>query len=263
LKSILQSYEGIAVSVSGGVDSTTLAVMAHRQHKNVEMFHAVSPAVPRSATQRVKEFAQKEGWRLNIISTGEFGDERYLQNPVDRCYYCKMNLYEMIGRHTELTVMSGTNKDDMGDYRPGLKAAENYKVVHPYVEADITKEDVRRIAQLLSLDTLAELPASPCLSSRIETGIAIDPVVLPIVNRVEELISYKITPRTVRCRIRSRGIVIELDEETLLRILEETSTMITLRKDIERLFREQGYRQNVSFEPYRMGSAFLRNAANG
>lgn len=262
LNSILQSHPGIAISVSGGVDSMTLAVLAHRQHENVEMFHAVSPAVPTSATLRVKEFAENERWKLNIIKAGEFSDEKYLQNPVDRCYYCKINLYEMISSHTSLTVMSGTNKDDMGDYRPGLKAAESHQVVHPYVEAGITKEDVRNIAQFLSLGSLSKLPASPCLSSRIETGISIDPAVLPIVDRVEELIANKISSQIVRCRIRNEGIVIEMDEETLRQVLKKSSMMIALRKNIEDLFRKQGYRQNVSFEPYRMGSAFLRNAVH-
>jgi len=263
LQSILRSYPGIAISVSGGVDSMTLAVLAHRQHERVEMFHAVSPAVPYSATQRVKEFAQNEGWKLHIIKAGEFEDSKYLQNPVDRCYYCKMNLYEMISYHTELTVMSGTNKDDIGDYRPGLKAAERHQVIHPYVEAGITKEEVRNIARFLSLNTLAALPAAPCLSSRIETGIPIDPVILPIVNRVEELIGNKISPRTVRCRIRDEGIVIELDEESLEKIRENSANVTALRNEIECLFSEHGYRQNVSFKPYRMGSAFLRDVVYG
>lgn len=241
----------------------TLAVLAHRQHENVEMFHAVSPAVPYSATQRVKEFAQNEGWQLNIIEAGEFKDSRYLQNPVDRCYYCKMKLYEMISLRTELPVMSGTNKDDIGDYRPGLKAAKNHKVIHPYVEAGITKEEVRNIARLLSLNTLAGLPAAPCLSSRIETGIPIDPIVLPIVNRVEELIADRISPRTVRCRIRDEGIIIELDEKSLDKVLEDSANVTALRNEIECLFSEHGYRRNVSFKPYRMGSAFLRDVVYG
>ena len=91
-----------AVAVSGGVDSMTLAFIAHRHlGEQVSIFHAVSPAVPASATIRVQAYAAKEGWTLTILDAGEFGDERYMANPANRCFFCKTNLYgTLAGRPT-------------------------------------------------------------------------------------------------------------------------------------------------------------------
>src|SRR5579863_24109 len=95
LVAVLSNMEGrLAVAVSGGVDSVTLATFAHRaESSRVEMFHAVSPAVPDEATERVESLATDEGWRLRIVEAGEFADANYLANPVDRCFFCKSNLY--------------------------------------------------------------------------------------------------------------------------------------------------------------------------
>src|SRR6185436_2376939 len=105
-------------------------------------------------------------------------------------------------------VVAGTNLDDLAEYRPGLDAAKNHGVRHPFVEVGIDKATVRAIARHLGLGTIAELPAAPCLSSRIETGIAIDPDMLKLVHAAELLVSKSLAPRTVRCRVRAKGVVI-------------------------------------------------------
>ena len=98
----------LAVAVSGGVDSLTLATFVHRAAgSRVEMFHAVSPAVPGDATARVERLAAAQGWRLRIVDAGEFTDETYLANPIDRCFFCKTNLYGSIARHSERTDSFG------------------------------------------------------------------------------------------------------------------------------------------------------------
>ena len=112
------------------------------------MLHAVSPAVPPHATARVRAHAGLEGWNLAVADAGEFADPRYRANPVDRCFFCKSNLYDRIRSVTQATVASGTNLDDLGDFRPGLKAASQRGVVHPFVEAGIDKAAVREIARL-------------------------------------------------------------------------------------------------------------------
>ena len=173
-----------AVAVSGGVDSMTLGVLAHRVNPNIEIFHAVSPAVPIQATERVKKYASQENWRLKIIDAGEIEDPDYLANPANRCYFCKTNLYDTIVASTSSLVLSGTNTDDLGDYRPGLSAAQEHQVCHPYVECGVSKASLRQIALNLGLTDLHDLPAAPCLSSRIETGITINPNVLPVINEV-------------------------------------------------------------------------------
>ncbi len=253
----LRAMERVAVAVSGGVDSMTLSVVAHRTlGSHARMYHAVSPAVPTDATARVRAFAAREGWALEVFDAGEFRDPSYRANPVDRCYYCKQHLYTAIARQTDAAIVSGTNLDDLGDYRPGLRAAEQRRVRHPYVAVGIDKQGVRRIARALALDTLAELPAAPCLASRIETGIAIEADALASVYTIEKLVQQALAPQTVRCRLRREAIVIELDPATLARFTFERRE--ALSEQIAKTFGDIGINRAVEYLPYRMGSAFLR-----
>jgi len=257
LESTLREIGPLAVAVSGGVDSMTLATVARRAlGAGADMLHAVSAAVPTQATERVRRHAERGGWTLTVIDAGEFADARYRANPANRCFFCKTNLYASMSALCERTLVSGTNLDDLGDYRPGLRAAEDHGVRHPFVEAAIDKPTVRAIARALGLDDLAELPAAPCLSSRIETGIAIDPRVLPVVNDVERMIGRTLSPETVRCRLRQDGVVIELDEASLAGLDGERRR--ELLADVSARFADLGETRPVALAPYRMGSAFLR-----
>lgn len=257
LEQVLRAAAPLAVAVSGGVDSMTLAVIAHRACPGrVRVVHAVSAAVPVQASERVRRHATREGWDLHVVDAGEFADPRYRDNPADRCFYCKSSLYATMARLCPETLVSGTNINDLGDYRPGLRAAGQHQVRHPYVEAGIDKAGVRAIARQLGLEDLAELPAAPCLSSRIETGIAIDPRVLPVVNAVERAIGAAISPRTVRCRVRHAGVVIELDEASLQTLTGDERDAIAA--EVARRFAVIGEQRPVLFAPYEMGSAFLR-----
>lgn len=211
LAEVLARFEALAIAVSGGVDSMTLASFAHRIRPGaVSMIHAVSPAVPGAATERVRALAEAEGWSLTVTGAGEFDDPRYRDNPVNRCYFCKTNLYDRIRDLTPHAIASGANLDDLGDYRPGLLAAAERNVVHPYVEADMTKAEVRALARTLGLTHIAELPAQPCLASRVETGIAIDAGDLAFVEKVERRLA-EIVPGGVdlRCRVTHAGVALE------------------------------------------------------
>lgn len=258
LRDVLRTLSPVAVAVSGGVDSMTLAWVTHRILGPAgTVFHAVSAAVPPEATARVQAYAAREGWRLELLDAGEFADADYLQNPVDRCYYCKTHLYQAIARRTTATIVSGANLDDLADYRPGLEAARQCGVRHPLLEAGIDKATVRAIARRAGLLDLADLPAAPCLSSRVETGIRIQPATLTLIHRVERLLVRHLRPRTARCRVRRQGVVVELDPASLDELAPADRTRLAAA--IAPLCREAGLAPFLGFEPYRMGGAFLRD----
>lgn len=264
LTELLRDAGPAAVAVSGGVDSMTLSVIAHQTlNSNVQMFHAVSPAVPPDATARVCRYAEQQGWRLRMVDAAELNDPNYINNPLNRCYFCKSNLYQTIAHASDAVIFSGTNLDDLGEFRPGLEAARNYGVRHPFVEVSIDKQTVRDIARKLSLFDLAELPASPCLSSRIETGIPIAPDTLGLINKVENYVrqDMHLNGETVRCRVRKGRVVIELDPATLATLTADQQWLMS--RVIVRMLRAEGSDDPVEFAPYRRASAFLRQPQNG
>ena len=256
----LSGLDRAAVAVSGGIDSLTLATVAHRLlDARVSMHHATSPAVPGEATARTRALAAREGWSLDVFDAGEFDDPDYRANPVNRCFFCKTNLYGAVAQRTTRTILSGTNLDDLGEYRPGLDAAQRHAVRHPFVQARIDKRTVRALALELGLGELSELPSAPCLSSRIETGIRIEPQVLAMVHEAEKHVIAALSPRTVRCRVRAGGIVIELDEATLAALDADRSE--GLAAELAALGRAAGLDAPVGFAPYRNGSAFVRSTS--
>ena len=258
LSNHLSGFSSFAIAVSGGVDSMTLACVAH-EATAIVVYHAVSPAVPFEATDRVRRYSAVRGWALEIIDAGEFEDQAYVANPANRCYFCKNNLYGTIVSAAGMQVLSGTNTDDLGDYRPGLKAAAKYGVRHPFVECGIDKNGIRAIATQLGLTDLAELPSAPCLSSRIETGLPIQAPILAVVHRVEKLVRDRLHPSTVRCRVRAQDIVVEMDERTFKNTNNEER--IKLGSTVGDYFDEVGVNRPVRFSAYRRGSAFIRVAS--
>ena len=262
LRAVLTRLRSLTIAVSGGVDSMTLAHFAHRAGDvTTHMAHALSPAVPNDGTARVRAAASAEGWALTEVDAGEFDDPRYIANPVNRCYYCKSHLYDAMAACRwgvqDGVLASGTNLDDLADYRPGLEAAAERSIVHPFVEAHCSKADVREIAAWLGLGALAELPASPCLSSRVQTGIPIDPRTLKAIHSAEQRVAAQLAPGTVRCRVREgRRVVLELDAESFGRLTpaqrDRASSLVST------CFEDAA---TVTIEPYRMGSAFVHGPA--
>ena len=269
LEAVLAGIGPLAVAVSGGVDSLTLAALAHRVlGMGAEMVHAASPAVPGEATARVRDLAGREGWRLRVIEAGEFADPQYRANPANRCLFCKTNLYGAMHGVTDRQIVSGANLNDLGEYRPGLDAARTHGVRHPYVEAGFDKAAVRRLSRDLGLGAVADLPSAPCLSSRVETGIRIEPETLAFVHAVERMVSDRLDAgagggfgagRAVRCRVRAAGVVVELDPASLAGL--DAAARADLGARIAGLAPGPVAgllaARPVLFAPYRTGSAFL------
>jgi uncharacterized protein len=219
------------------------------------MFHARSPAVPSAAMAQIEQVAQREGWDLQIVDAGEMEDEAYLANPYRRCFHCKSHLYATLAAVGPGTLVSGTNTDDLGDFRPGLEAAESYRVRHPFVECGVDKSGIRRICRHMGFPDLSELPASPCLSSRIETGIRIQPAVLSFVDRVETLLRRGLPAQVVRCRVRATEIAVQLEPSVLSHLSRIAAANWTTR--ISELATPLRLPTAIRFEPYLMGSAFV------
>jgi len=257
LVAVLDRHPRLAIAVSGGVDSMTLAHVAQRHSRTqATMMHAAGPAVPGAARLRVENHATRHGWHLVVLDAGELADVRYRANPVDRCYFCKTNLYDRIRERTADPIASGTNADDLADFRPGLRAAAEHGVVHPYVEAGLDKAAVYAIAASLGLSDLERLPAQPCLASRVETGLAIDAADLAFVDAVESQLAARLPQGAViRCRVTHGGVAIELgDASSEARAIAET---------IGRSACVDAGRTFIGVRGYARGAAFLRGDRHG
>lgn len=163
------------VAFSGGVDSCLVAYLA-RKFLGKSNMHAViadSPSLKRKDLEIAESFCQEQDITLEIIHTRELDNPNYASNPVDRCYFCKFTLYDELAliaeKYPDSTILNGQNYDDLGDYRPGIKAAKEFRVLKPLADCNFTKIDIRQMAQHFGLSTW-DKPASPCLSSRIPYG---------------------------------------------------------------------------------------------
>jgi uncharacterized protein len=239
-----------------------LATVAHRAAPHdTTVAHAVSPAVPAEGTERVRAWAAHEGWRLEVIASGEFDDEQYLSNPVNRCYFCKSHLYTTLSgiaarlqkESSNHRLLSGANLDDLGEYRPGLVAASEHEARHPFVEAKITTAEIRQMARALDLQ-FAELPASPCLASRLYTGTRVTAARLKAIEAGEALIRRATGLDVVRCRLREQDLMIEVMGKDRPRITADLIAAVAS----ETRTHEPSIRSVVlDSESYRPGRAFV------
>lgn len=250
------THKQCTIATSGGIDSMLLAYIASQAlGADALIVHSTSASVPSADANRVKGYANKYHWNFKIVESNEIDDVNYKKNPVNRCYFCKSCLFEKLISIAKGNIVTGTNVDDLGDYRPGLIAAKENNVLQPYVELNIDKSMIRAMASALLLDDLKDIPSSPCLSSRVETGIEIKPSALQIVDQVENHVKRALATDVVRFRIRHNKHEIELSPAsyTALSQSEKTSLIEQVRKIIASSLSQHP----IEITTYKQGSAFI------
>ncbi|HEX2295484.1 MAG TPA: ATP-dependent sacrificial sulfur transferase LarE [Actinomycetota bacterium] len=191
LEEALRGYGAVVVAYSGGVDSAFLTAVAHDVLPGAALaVTAVSPSLARRERAGAEALARRYGWRHRTVETREVERPEYARNAGDRCYWCKDELFDVLApiaarRGAALAV--GTNTDDLGDHRPGLRAAREHGVRSPLVDAGMSKADVRALAAERGLP-VADKPASPCLASRVAYGVEVSPERLRRIDEAEEAV---------------------------------------------------------------------------
>lgn len=193
LKELLKPLPGVVVAYSGGVDSTFLAVIAREVLGDRALaVTAVSPTYPDHQLAEAKEWAARFGINHTVITTNEFDEPNFVGNPPDRCYYCKMALFQELKKLAQekgnWTLLDGANIDDLADHRPGRRAAEELGVRSLLQEVGLTKQEIRDFSQEMSLPTWAK-PAYACLASRVPYGSGITPEVLKRIDLAENFLT--------------------------------------------------------------------------
>jgi len=215
LKKIIKRLDSAIVAFSGGVDSSlVLKVACDILNENAVAVTADTPSIPRRELEETKKIAKQVGAKHIIINTLETTNKNYLKNPNNRCYYCKSELYSRL-RDISLklnikNVLNGTNFDDIKDYRPGMKAAEEFRVISPLKDAEFTKKEVRELARFLRL-SIWNKPSAPCLSSRVPYGQQITLKKLSMIEKAENFLK-DFGIRELRVRHFGKAARVEVNE---------------------------------------------------
>jgi len=251
LKEILRSLESVAIAYSGGVDSTFLSKVAFDVlGDNAIAVTARSETYPRSEFEEAIEFAGKIGIKHETIVSEELDIPEFSDNPVNRCYYCKKELFSRLRDVAEERgfkhVADGSNYDDLDDYRPGMQAVEELDVRSPLQEAKLTKADIRELSKKLGLPTW-DKPSFACLSSRFPYGNKITREKLSAVGEAE-IFLRSLGIRQLRVRHHDQIARIEVAEEDM-------EVLFQNREQIVKKLRELGYTYvTMDLQGYRTGS---------
>ncbi len=213
LKKILEPLGRILIAYSGGVDSTFLlkAAVDCLGSENVLACIGISASLGQSQLRQALEFARAIGASVRSIQLHELSDAKYAANKADRCFHCKSHLYGIlrdIAKEEKIEhIICGSNFDDKDDFRPGSRATKVFGVIAPLVDAELTKDDIRNLSRKLGLAT-ADMPASPCLASRITYGLEVTEQRL---NQIEQAEDFLRSLGFVEFRVRHHGDIARIE----------------------------------------------------
>jgi pyridinium-3,5-biscarboxylic acid mononucleotide sulfurtransferase len=253
LFSCLRDLRRVIIAYSGGTDSAYLAWAAHHVlGDNALAITADSASIPASHKKDAEAFARETGFRHEYIATNEFENPDYVKNDKDRCFHCKDELFTELESYAQRNgfdhIVYGVNKDDLGDYRPGQRAAKLHHVNAPLVEAGLTKADIRELARRAGL-SIWNRPAAACLSSRVPYGTPVTVETIKTIEEGEEAIKA-LGFRQFRVRFHGDLVRLEIAKDELQRAM--TPENFAAFADI---FKPLGFHYvTVDVEGYRRGS---------
>jgi uncharacterized protein len=251
LKEIISQYKSAVIAFSGGVDSTFLAWACKQVlNNNLLLVTATSSTYPLSELEDAKKNAVILGCKHQIIVSEELEIDGFCNNPSNRCYYCKKELFSKIREIAQKSkyeaVFDGSNLDDTKDYRPGRKALQELGIISPLILAGFTKEDIRQYSKQAKLPTAIK-PSFACLASRFPYGEKITKEKLDRVGKAEEIIKQA---GFTQFRVRSHGDIARLEF-----IEQEIEKAWELRKEISKKIKDCGfYYVAIDVDGYRTGS---------
>ena len=250
----LRSYGKVAVAYSGGIDSTVVARAAFEAlGTSAVAVTAVSESLASGELEEAVAIAEQIGIPHRVIRTDEFANPEYVRNSPDRCYHCKSELYgrlsRMLGELEADVIASGANTDDLGDHRPGMRAAAENGVRHPLQECGLGKAEVRALARAWGLPTW-DKPATPCLSSRIAYGVEATPERTRMVDQAEQWLR-RMGLRVLRVRYHEGDLArVEVPLDDLPRLVD-----LQTRGELVSAFRALGFKfVTLDLEGFRSGS---------